>query len=194
MSGKKDEFLTDTLNHISYDPPILTPQQEESLYRLCWGQMMAVAIRYIPDRETAREIVNDSFIKAFRSISSFKGDGEHKAATFRAWLVRITINTAIDRFRAERSIPETMQLDDIKDHPHVEVEDRLDIEDILMLLKELPQLHRIVFNLYEIEGYSHHEIGEMIDIPTSSSRVYLAKAKQKLRELYINYFRKGHHG
>jgi RNA polymerase sigma-70 factor (ECF subfamily) len=64
------------------------------------------------------------------------------------------------------------------------VEQKLFAEDILKLMNELPELHRAVFNLYEIEGFSHEEIGSMLTIPVSSSRTYLTRAKQKLRELY----------
>jgi len=148
----------------------------------------------MPEREIAREIVNDSFVKAFRNLSTFKGEGENIVAVFSAWLQRITVNTAIDRFRAERTSPDMFGLDELENHPMVEMDDKLQVEDILMLLQHLPDTHRIVFNLYELEGYSHDEIGKMIRIPTSSSRVYLTKAKQGLRVLYHNYFGGRHDG
>jgi RNA polymerase sigma factor (sigma-70 family) len=63
-----------------------------------------------------------------------------------------------------------------------EIIDQLSAKDILKLLDSLPEIHRMVFNLYEIDGYNHDEIGNMLNIPVSSSRVYLSRAKEKLRK------------
>lgn len=196
MDRKKDKFLTDIFNSLLKGKTVLTSKQEERLYERYWGKLMAVAQRYVSDRESAREIVNDSFVKAFDKLSTFKGKGKGKdtAIVFQAWLVRITVNTAIDRYRADISLTKVLSLDELYNHPTVEMDDRLQLEDILMLLHKLSDLYRIVFNLYELEGYSHEEIGKMLEISTSSSRVYLAKAKQELRILYHHYFGGLSHG
>lgn len=190
VDGKEDEHLTDIFKGGSD----LTAQMEERLYRRYWGKLMGVARRYVLDKETAREIVNDSFVKAFGKLSTFKGEGPDKSIILNAWLVRITVNTAIDRLRALRTSPEMVSIDELERVPMVEMDDSLEIDDILQLLQRLPALHRIVFNLYELEGYSHEEIGKLMEIPTSSSRVYLAKAKQGLRALYSKYFGGRHDG
>ncbi|SEK98976.1 RNA polymerase sigma factor [Parapedobacter koreensis] len=190
VDGKEDEHLTDIFNG-GFD---LTAQMEERLYRQYWGKLMGVARRYVLDKETAREIVNDSFVKAFRKLSTFKGEGPDKSIILNAWLVRITVNTAIDRLRTQRTSPELLSLDEMERAPLVEIDDSLEVDDILQLLQRLPALHRIVFNLYELEGYSHEEIGKLMEIPTSSSRVYLAKAKQGLRVLYSKYYGGRHDG
>ena len=190
MYGKDDEYLADI-----FDGRVdLTAELEEKLYRQYWGKLMGVARRYVHEREVAREIVNDSFVKAFGKLSTFRGDGRDKPIILKAWLVRITVNTAIDRLRTQRTLPEMASLDALESHPAVEMDDKLAVNDVLHLLKGLPDLHRIVFNLYELEGYSHEEIGKMMAMPASSSRVYLTKAKQGLRKLYINYFGGRHDG
>src|SRR5690606_1827562 len=109
-------------------------------------------------------------------------------------LVGITVKTDLDRLRAQRTLTDTLAIDGLASHPEVEIDDNLGVDDILQLLQGLLELHRIVFNLYELEGYSHDEIGRMMGIPTSSSRVYLTKAKQGLRALYIKYFGGRHDG
>src|SRR5690606_35444613 len=190
VDEKDDDFLADIFEGRMH----LTAEQEEGLYSRYWGKLMAVARRYVPTRKTAREVVNDSFVKAFRSISTLRADGDNKKAVLEAWLVRITVNTAIDRLRAQRTLPDTLAIDGLASHPAVEIDDNLGVDDILQLLQGLPELHRIVFNLYELEGYSHDEIGRMMGIPTSSSRVYLTKAKQGLRAMYIKYFGERHDG
>lgn len=187
MDGKDDEYLADILN----GEVILTAKLEEKLYRRYWGNLMGVAMRYIPDRETAREIVNDSFMKAFNKLSTFRGNGQNKPTILKAWLVRITVNTAIDRLRAQHKILETSSLDQLTSHPAVEMDDKLQVADMLKLLEALPDMHRVIFNLYELDGYSHEEIGKMMGIPVSSSRVYLTKAKQGLRALYHKLFEGG---
>lgn len=67
---------------------------------------------------------------------------------------------------------------------HTNAISQLNAQDILKLLNTLPDIHRVIFNMYEIEGFSHDEISKMLNIPESSSRVYLTRAKSKLRELY----------
>lgn len=159
---------------------------KEWIYKLYWGYLMAIAVRYLNDRDQAMEIVNDSFIKAFKKLEEFKFDENPEVAekTFRSWLGKITVRTALDRLRANKSyLSFVEEYDDVKD-PAVEVDGKLHAEEILKLLQELPALHRTVFNLYEIEGFSHEEVSVMLNIPSSSSRTYLTRAKSKLRELY----------
>ncbi len=184
MDGKDEAQKADIFDGRA----VLTPELEERLYRQYWGKLMGVARRYIPDRDVAREVVNDSFIKAFANLSGFRGQGAEKPIVLQAWLIRITVNTAIDRLRTQRTSPHMASIDGLENHPAVEMEDTLHVDDILGLLQQLPALHRVVFNLYELEGYSHEEISKRLAIPTSSSRVYLTKAKQRLRALYRNYF------
>jgi len=160
---------------------------QERIYKYYWGYLMGVATRYFKDRNIAREVVNDSFMKAFKTMYDFRHD-HHLTdfqKTFRAWLAKITVRTALDKIRASKSA-----LTYVEDYGedtigHVDVEQRLHAEDILKLLHDLPDLHRTVFNLYEIEGFSHDEIAGLLTIPVSSSRTYLTRAKQKLRELYM---------
>ncbi|MCD0489748.1 RNA polymerase sigma factor [Pedobacter sp. MC2016-14] len=159
---------------------------QERIYKLYWGYLMGVAMRYLQDRDTAKEVVNDSFIKAFKNMYDFKHDDvlDDFKKTFKSWLARITARTALDRIRSNKTM--LSYVDEYTEHPtnHVYVDDKLHVEDILKLLHRLPDLHKTVFNLYEIEGFSHDEIAKMIHIPESSSRTYLTRAKQKLRELY----------
>lgn len=159
---------------------------QERVYVHYWGYLMGVSTRYFKDRNVAREVVNDSFIKAFKTMYDFKHNGDllDFQKTFKSWLSTITVRTALDKIRANKSALTFVEEYDDVHVAHVDVEQKLFAEDILKLMNELPELHRAVFNLYEIEGFSHEEIGSMLTIPVSSSRTYLTRAKQKLRELY----------
>ncbi len=149
----------------------------EKLYKHFYGYALGIGMRYMTNKDDALEVVNDSFIKLFNTLKSYNEEME-----FKPWFRKIIVNTAIDRNRKERSrYMET----DIETAGDVAVSEQmvssLNVKDILNLLEELPHLHRTVFNLYEIDGYSHNEIGQMLNIPEGSSRKYLSRAKEQLR-------------
>ena len=151
---------------------------QELLYKHFYGYAMGVGMRYLSNRDDAMEVVNDSFIKVFKGIQFF-----NDTQPFKAWLRRIIVNTAIDCHR--RNLKHKDQLD-IEHAAYQgkapEVIEQLSAKDILKLLEGLPEIQRMVFNLYEIDGFNHDEIGNMLNIPVSSSRVYLSRAKEKLRK------------
>lgn len=159
---------------------------QERIYIQYWGYLMGIATRYFKDRNIAREVVNDSFMKAFRTMYDFKYNNNLTdfQKSFKSWLSTITVRTALDKLRANKTLVSYLEDYEEVAEVYVEVEVRLFADDILKLLHELPDLHRAVFNLYEIEGFSHDEIADQLTIPVSSSRTYLTRAKQKLRELY----------
>ncbi|WP_207426024.1 RNA polymerase sigma factor [Pedobacter sp. SYSU D00535] len=154
---------------------------QERLYKHFYGYAMGVGLRYLSNRDDVLEVVNDSFIKVFKAIQFF-----NETQPFKAWLRRIIVNTAIDHRRKNLK---HMNNGDLEEAAYLgkapDAVDQLSAKDILKLLDRLPEVHRMVFNLYEIDGYSHEEIGSMLAIPVSSSRVYLSRAKEKLRK-YLN--------
>lgn len=172
----------------------LMPSSERGkafLYKKYYGYVMAVVLRYMSQEMEAEESVNESFVKAFNKLKGFEMHPEDLILekTFRAWLARIAVNTSIDMLRSKK------QMDFFEDTEEqnipaqtVMITDRLAVEDILKLLDSIPDLQRSIFNLFEIEGYSHEEIGQMLDIPESTSRTYLTRAKQRLRKLYVEEF------
>ncbi|RZF61992.1 RNA polymerase sigma factor [Sphingobacterium corticibacterium] len=165
------------------------------VYKKYYGYVMAVVLRYITVEMEAEEAVNESFVKVFRKIGSFEMHAEEDALekTFRSWLARIAVNTSIDLLRTRKptSFLEDTSDEEMKSHTVV-MTDRLGVEDIMKLLTRLPDIQRSIFNLFEIEGYSHEEIGAMLHIPESTSRTYLTRAKQRLRKLYMEEFSVSH--
>lgn len=152
---------------------------QELLYKHFYGYAMGVGLRYSLSKDDALEVINDAFIKTFKAIHQY-----NEARSFKAWLRSIIINTALDRRRKEMRYHLQAEIND--NLPIAEAEhtmDRLNAQDILKLMATLPPLHRTVFNLYEIDGYNHDEIGSMLDLPASTSRVYLSRAKEKLRKV-----------
>ena len=153
---------------------------QEKLYKHFYGYAMGVGLRYLPDRNDSLEVVNDAFIKVFKSIGQFENE-----KLFKPWLRKIIVNTAIDRRRKDMKLLYQTNLEHAE---HIQSKqgaaENLDAAEILKLLHALPEVQRLVFNLYEIDGYSHDEIGEMLGIPASSSRVNLSRAKEKLRKAW----------
>lgn len=164
-------------------------KSKEMVYKSFYGYLMGVTLRYVNDRNDAEELVNDSFIKVFKSIGQFNAPkySDQLLKAFKGWIARISSRTAIDFLRSKRTF---LYVDDIAEEqqPLIELNaiSQLNVQDIMKLLNELPETHKLIFNMYEIEGFSHEEISKMLNIPESSCRVYLTRAKNKLRELYKN--------
>ncbi|WP_026953689.1 RNA polymerase sigma factor [Algoriphagus vanfongensis] len=154
-------------------------KHEEIFFKRYYGYVMGISLSYAKDRDLAQEIVNDSFLKFFGSVANFE-----EFQSVKSWLRRITVNTAIDFYRKNKRIREQMEINEQTEVFHeVNALGDLAYENLIALLNQLPEDQKLVFNLYEVEGYSHREIGVKLNITESSSRVYLARAKSKLRQL-----------
>lgn len=157
------------------------PKSVEMLYRHFYGYAMSIALRYSNSRDEACEIVNDSFMKVFDKLAQHDENN-----SFKAWFRRILVNTSIDHYRKNVKYYSAMEIEKAEAESYEpEVISQLSMEDILGILRCLPEMLRMVFNMYEIEGFTHSEIAEQLGIPASTSRTYLARAKQKLREKVI---------
>lgn len=155
-------------------------QAEEQLYKSYFGYALTVALLYIKNYEDATIAVNDSFLKVFDNIKRFK-----TGTPFKPWLRRIVINSSLDWIRSEKRQLELMEYNEEWDEGYQPQQQFGKREELTLLLKELPTLLRAVFLLYEVEGYSHKEIAKALAISTSSSRVYLSRAKKELRSGYL---------
>jgi len=162
-------------------------KHQEKLYKHFFGFAMGAALRYTPARDEAMSMVNDSFMKVFATIDRYVFE-----TSFRGWLRRVVVNTALDYYRRSARQPlKRVELDDVDDQltdSDAGVISQLTAEDILALLAGLPVQYRIVFNLYELEGYSHEEIAAQLGVSVSSSRVYLTRAKTQLGRLVKQHF------
>ena len=154
-------------------------KHQELLYKQFYGYAMGISVRYRLNADDALEVVNDAFIKVFNNINTYNTD-----KPFKAWLRTIVVNTAIDRRRKELKYMANTDLDNaVAVGTNAHVIENLNAQDILKLMKQLPHIQLTIFNMYEIDGYNHDEIGEILNLPASSSRVYLSRAKDKLRQL-----------
>ncbi|MFO7891738.1 MAG: RNA polymerase sigma factor [bacterium] len=160
-------------------------ESQQKLYMHYYGYAMSICLRYSKNKETAEEVLNDSFLKVFTKIKKYD-----IAYSFKSWLRKIIINTAIDHYRENSKSAGSIDINTQKLHNCTnKAVENLELEDMLTLLRKLSDIHRMVFNLYEMEGYSHKEIAGLLGVAEGTSRSYLKRAKQKLRDLYNNYFK-----
>jgi RNA polymerase sigma-70 factor (ECF subfamily) len=155
---------------------------QRKLYEHFYGYGMSVALRYSESREEALEIVNDSFLKVFNRLDQYD-----PAFPFKVWFRKILINSSIDYFRKFHKHPKVLEITEIGDlkDTNSTLFDISPEDNMLPVVQKLPPAYRIVFNLYVMEEYKHHEIAEMLDISVGTSKSNLARAKVKLRELLI---------
>jgi RNA polymerase sigma-70 factor (ECF subfamily) len=157
----------------------------KAFYEHFHGYALAVCLAYAADRDEALEMMHDGFLKAFRNLPDLREEGALKT-----WLRRILVNTAIDyhRRRKRQGVILSLSKDETASErvPDTEADalDQLSAEDILAALHRLPELPRVVFGLYVLEGYSHREIAQRLGLAESTSRAYLSEANARLRRLF----------
>jgi len=159
----------------------------EILYKNYYRVLFGIALRYSRTKAEAEDILQDSFIKIFNNIPSFKNKG-----SFEGWMKRIVQNTAINSYHSNLKynlhveISEHTDLNDKQDFNTIF--ESFDVKDITRFLNFLPDGYRMVINLYYIDGYSHKEIAEVLNISIGTSKSQLFKAKANLKtiiELYL---------
>ena len=148
------------------------------LYKRYSPKMFGVCLRYCASREEAEVVLQDGFIKVFKKIDSFRFTG-----SFEGWIRRIMVHTAIRNKYITLRAHEVNTLEGVE-HPALDekVTSKLMMMDLMKLVNELPQGYKIVFNLFAVEGYSHKEIAEMLEIQEATSRSQYLRARQFLRE------------
>lgn len=151
---------------------------QKRLYQLFFGYGMSIALRYSSTKAEAEEIMNESFFKVFSKIDQYDDSYE-----FKAWFRTILVNTSIDYHRKYKKL-KTYSSEEIIS---VETDDNMGLntllyEDILKGIQELSPAYRLVFNLYVIEGYKHHEIAEQLNISVGTSRSNYARARVLLQK------------
>ena len=157
------------------------------LYDRYSGYAMAVGLRYVPERDSVRDVLQDSFVRILTSISSFNYRGE---GSLRAWVTRIVSNTAIDHLRRQQPMLFLDAAYDVADDDGPDPQPEGVPPDVLTkLISKLPPGYRMVLNLYVFEQLSHKEIGQLLDITPQTSASQYSRAKQTLARLINNYLK-----
>ena len=155
------------------------PWAQKEIFERYSGVMLSVCVRYVTDRETARDILQDGFIKLYTKIDTFSGSG-----SFAGWVRRIFVTTSLEYLRQNDALKQRASIEEygnsIPDN-EITVLDKISADDLMECIAKLPDGYRTVFNLYAIEGYSHTEIAEMLGINESTSRSQFMRARKILQ-------------
>jgi RNA polymerase sigma factor (sigma-70 family) len=161
-------------------------KMQEELYQRFASKMFGVCLRYAGNHEEGEDILQEGFIKVFKKIASFRGEG-----SFEGWIRRIFVNTAIEHFRRKTYLqPITEREEDTVKGDYISVLDTLAEKDIIKLVQQLSPGYRTVFNMYVVEGYTHKQIGDILGISEGTSKSQLSRAKTLLQELVRTYIDK----
>lgn len=151
---------------------------QRMLYDKIGPKMMGVCLRYMGNTEEAQDVLQDGFIKVFDKMKGFSGAG-----SFEGWARRIFVNTALDAIRKNKKLKYHADIDDVAYSLKFDdyIFETLAAEDLIDVLQQIPVGYKTVFNLYVIEGYSHKEIADMMNITESTSKSQFSRAKAMLR-------------
>ncbi|MFA5574735.1 MAG: RNA polymerase sigma factor [Brumimicrobium sp.] len=148
------------------------------------SKMLGVTIRYMKDQSRAEDVLQEGFIKVFKNIHRFENKG-----SLEGWIRRIMVNTALDHIRKYKKEKYNIELDGttFKVSVNSKAESILQTEVLLELVQQLPEGYRVIFNMFAIEGYSHKEIAEKLEISESTSKSQYLRARKALREALEKY-------
>lgn len=152
---------------------------QKKLYNLYSRKLFALCYRY--SKNEAEDILQISFIKIFKNINKYEGTG-----SFEGWIKRITVNTAITEFHKKNVLKHSGDILDYEetsiDENNINALSQLTAEELLNMINDLPDIYRVTFNLYAIEGYKHHEIAEMLNISEGTSKSHISRARKMLQD------------
>lgn len=152
---------------------------QEKLYKMYYGAMMNICLRYAKCSDDAVEVLNTGFFKVFQNLDKYVGEGEFLVA----WMRKIMVNTALDKIRFEKNrYNNTVPLNINNDSMRIENDavSKLGEDDLLRMIQELPPASRSVFNMYVFENYNHKEISTELNITESTSQWHLLNARRLL--------------
>jgi RNA polymerase sigma-70 factor (ECF subfamily) len=151
---------------------------QERFYRKFYKPMAGICLRYTKDQADVTSVLNTGFLKVFKNIAQY----DHNKAAVYTWVKRIIINTCLDHLKANKNNIEKIELDDAS---HLAQESAMDakinLNELLHLVKKLPTATQAVFNLFIIDNYSHKEIAHLLNISEGTSKWHLNEARNKLK-------------
>ncbi len=158
-------------------------KSQEMLYNACSSKMLGVCMRYAKDHFEAEDMMQTGFIKIFKKINDFRGDG-----SFEGWMRRIMVHTSIEFYRKNLRSLNVVDIDESHEQSATTAFDMssINVKDLMRLIQNLSNGYRLVFNMYAIEGYSHKEIAEQLGITEGASKSQLSRARAILREQILN--------
>lgn len=159
---------------------------EYELYKVTYSYLMSICIRYTRNQDQAKEQLNMGFLKILNNLEKYNPE-----VPFKAWIRKIMINTLIDEYRKHKKQSEVIDfVEEYYDNSNYSEQnnaiDKMSTDQIHALISKLPPMAQQVFNMFVVDGYSHKEIGEILNIEEGTSKWHLNSARQKLKEMLEN--------
>lgn len=174
-------LLEPVLTQLIKDCQLGKRKAQEMLYQLFATKMLGVCMRYATDKMEAEDMLQNGFIKVFNKLDDYRGEGN-----FEGWVRRIMVHSSIEYYRKHHKMMQLVEMDLGKEQSaNAVAASSLEAKDLLAMIQTLPPGYKVVFNLYAIEGYSHKEIGEMLNISEGASKSQLSRARTILKEIII---------
>jgi len=163
-------------------------QAQKALYERFASTMLFVCLRYVQNRQEAEDLMIKGFTKVFKKLAQFKSDG-----SFQAWVRRIMVNECLEYLRSNKSMYLEIDLEkaDMK-AGYALLPQNLEVEDLMKMIEQLPTGYRTVFNLFALEGYSHNEIAQILQISVNTSKSQLSRGRKLLQQYLLQSERKLH--
>ena len=153
-------------------------KSQEALFKMYADKMFGVCRYYTKDYTEAEDVLHEAFIRIFGNIAGFRSEG-----SLEGWIRRIIVNTALEKFRRQnRMFAISEEHNEIEDDKNLTVESLISADELMEIIMELSPKYRMVFNLYAIDGYSHKEISEKLNISEGTSKSNLARARTILQQ------------
>ena len=154
------------------------------IYEIHSGTMYSICLRYMNNEDEAKDALQEGFIKVFKNISKFKFTG-----SFEGWMKRIFVNSSIELIRKRKMHLDVSELNSNELQLTAKIETgSMDAEKMMTLVQQLPEGYRTVFNMFIVDGYSHKEISDYLEISESTSKTQLFKARKQLQEWLKDWF------
>jgi RNA polymerase sigma-70 factor (ECF subfamily) len=163
-------------------------RSQHAIYKMYYGKMKAVCLRYASSTDEAKDMVQDGFIRVFSSLEKFEGNG-----SLEGWIRRIMVNLSIDQYRKKKHHVD-LDLENSKHLVEENTEEEDDLESdiydfqphhIVEAMQQLTPVYRTVFNLYVFENFSHQEISEKLGISLGTSKSNYSKAKKNMKKILL---------
>lgn len=154
---------------------------QKALYENFAPKMLGICLRYTNDKEVARDLLQDGFIKVFTNFKMYKGTG-----SLEGWLRKVFVNTALEYLRKTDILRNSTEIDNFDQLLYIDADkstlENLSASELIDIINELPIGYRTIFNLFAVEGYTHKEIAQLMNINESTSRSQYTRAKQMLQK------------
>ncbi len=168
-------------------------EAQEAIYRAYYRKMYGVCLYYSKDQTEAQDLLQDGFCHLFKKIGKYNFKG-----SFEGWMRRLFVNLILQKFRSKKPLFATSEIEKSADWSYEHIVTQITAQDLLEIIQELSPRYKIVFNLYAIEGYSHKEIAQKLEISEGTSKSNLFRARlilqEKVREKFPDIYKVSSNG